>query len=104
MPYIASVMNLYPNKAEEYKKRHDELWPELSEALKSHGVAHYSIFLHPTTQQLFATLYVEDELRWAKIADTEICQKWWRYMADIMETNSNFSPVSIDLQPVFYLD
>lgn len=41
---------------------------------------------------------------WAKGADTAINRKWWDFMADIMETNPDNSPVSIDLVPVFHLD
>lgn len=104
MPHIANVMQVYPEKVSEYKKRHDELWPEMSSALKRHGVVSYSIFLHPATYQLFATLEVKDIELWGKMSDTEVCQKWWRYMDDIMETNEDFSPVAIDLKPVFYFE
>ncbi|MEH0675499.1 L-rhamnose mutarotase [Vibrio scophthalmi] len=100
---IATVMQLRPGQAREYQRRHDELWPELERALKAHGAEHYSIFLHPETEQLFACLNVRSEEKWQAIADTDICQKWWRYMADIMDTNEDNSPRSVPLQSVFYL-
>ena len=53
---------------------------------------------------LYGYLEVEDEELWAKSADTPINRKWWDYMADIMETNADNSPVSVDLTPVFHLD
>ncbi|MGF1735917.1 L-rhamnose mutarotase [Photobacterium satsumensis] len=100
---LASVMQLKQGQELEYKRRHDALWPELEAKLKEHGVHHYSIFLHPETLQLFAYVEVEDEQRWAAIADTDECQRWWQYMADIMEVNPDMSPTNSALNAVFYL-
>lgn len=41
----ASIMHVFPDYYEEYKRRHDKLWPEMAEALKRHGAHNYSIFL-----------------------------------------------------------
>lgn len=103
MERIASVMYLYENQEEEYKKRHDELWPEMEEALKEHGASNYSIFLEPKTRQLFAYLEVFDKEQYQKISETEICKKWWAYMKPLMETNDDNSPISTDLIEVFHL-
>ena len=97
-------MQLYVGRQEEYKRRHDEIWPDLSALLRSHGVHNYSIFLHPETRQLFAYAEVESEARWQAIAQSPICQKWWRYMADIMVANPDSSPQSINLPEMFHLD
>lgn len=99
----ASVMKVFKGCEDEYRKRHDELWPEMKEMLLSHGVIRYSIFLDEQTCLLFAYLEIEDEERWAKSADTPECRKWWDYMKDIMETNPDHSPVSRELKDVFYL-
>ncbi len=99
----ASVMRVYKDQCKEYKKRHDQLWPEMEEMLKMHGVSEYSIFLLEETGQLFAYLRVEDEEVYARVSSTEICRKWWAYMEPLMETNEDKSPVSIDLKEVFYL-
>ena len=80
-------MFLYPGMAEEYEKRHNALWPEMKEMIHEYGGHNYSIYLDKETNVLYGYLEVEDEARWAKSADTEICRKWWHYMADIMETN-----------------
>jgi L-rhamnose mutarotase len=97
------IMYLNPGCEEEYRKRHDKLWPELEEALKSHGVHNYSISLCRETNQLFGYAEIESEERWNAIARTEACQKWWKYMGDIMATNPDSSPKSKDLVEVFYL-
>lgn len=99
----AFVMQVYRPYYTEYKKRHDELWPELKEAIFSHGALSYSIFLLEETGQLFGYLELQDDNQWDALAKTEICQKWWAYMEPLMETNSDNSPLSKDLQCVFNL-
>ncbi|WP_071130512.1 L-rhamnose mutarotase [Enterococcus timonensis] len=100
----AFVMTVNPKDHAEYQRRHEALWPEMKTELKNHGVLSYSIFLQKETNQLFGYLEIEDEELWAKMADTKINRKWWDYMEDIMETNPDHSPVSVDLKNVFTLD
>ncbi len=97
-------MFLNPGMAAEYEKRHNELWPAMQEMIHQYGGRNYSIFLDEETNVLYGYIEVEDELKWSQSADTEINRKWWDFMADIMETNSDNSPVSIDLRPVFHLE
>jgi L-rhamnose mutarotase len=96
-------MQLFPGKVQEYKKRHDELWPELRDLLRSAGIKDYSIFLDEETNALFGVLKIEDTLALDKLPQQPVMQKWWSYMKDIMETNPDHSPVSIPLKEVFYL-
>lgn len=100
----AFKMQLFPGMAEEYQKRHDSLWPEMKEAIHAYGGHNYSIFLDGASGVLYGYIEIEDETRWAALADTPINRKWWDYMADIMETNEDNSPVSVDLSAVFHLD
>ena len=97
-------MKLYEGQEKEYEKRHNELWPEMKEMIHEYGGKNYSIFLDKETNILYGYIEIESEERWAKTAETEICKKWWAYMADIMETNTDNSPVSADLIEVFHLD
>ena len=53
---------------------------------------------------LYLAKEIEDEKKWSKSADIKINRKWWDFMADIMETNPDNSPVCKDLHPVFHLD
>jgi L-rhamnose mutarotase len=96
-------MRVFPDKHDEYKKRHDELWPEMREMLKAHGCKKYNIWLDEETHYLFGYLEIEDEEIFSKTADTAINRKWWDYMSDVMDTNENNSPVSINLTQVFEL-
>jgi len=95
---------LKPCFKEEYKKRHDELWPELKTLLKDQGVSNYSIFFDEETNILFGVQNQEGESSSQDLGELEIVQKWWAYMADIMETNSDNSPVTVSLDEVFYLE
>lgn len=97
-------MKLYENMAEEYKKRHDNLWPEMVNMIHEYGGKNYTIFLDEETNVLFGYLEIENADLWNKTAETEICKKWWAYMADIMDTNPDNSPVAVDFKEVFHLD
>ncbi|MDY3091219.1 MAG: L-rhamnose mutarotase [Erysipelotrichaceae bacterium] len=97
-------MRVYHNCHEEYERRHNLLWPEMKEMIHNYGGRNYTIFLDKDTDTLFGYLEVEDEELWAKSADDPVCRKWWDYMADVMDTNEDNSPESIDLKEVFHLD
>ena len=100
----ASRMKVLPGHCAEFKKRLDELWPEMGAMLKDHGARDYSIFLDEQTGSLFAYVVIESEEKWGAAARTEVCQRWWAYMKDIMETNEDNSPKSWALEEVFYLE
>lgn len=97
-------MKLYPGMEAEYEKRHNLLWQEMKDMIHEHGGKNYSIFLDRETLTLFGYIEIEDEALWQAGADTRINRKWWDYMADIMETNADNSPVCVDLYPVFHLE
>ena len=59
----AFKMQLKPGVVAEYKKRHDELWPDLAEALRGAGIHDYSIFLDESTLSLFAVLKLKPACR-----------------------------------------
>lgn len=100
----AFVMSVHAGREAEYARRHQPIWPELAAVLKAHGVHNYSIFLHPQTRQLFGYIEVEDEARWAAIAGTPECRRWWTHMADVMPANPDHSPVALEIGEVFHLD
>ena len=104
MTRIAFKMKLKPGFAEEYKKRHDQIWPELSQLLKESGISDYSIFLDHETNTLFAVQKQDGEISSQDLGENEILKNWWKYMADIMETNEDFSPVTSPLNEVFHLE
>lgn len=99
----AFIMSIKPGCELEYEKRHNPIWPELKTLLLDHGVRSYSIFLHPNKKHLFAYAEIEDEDRWNAIAQTTVCQKWWLWMSEIMETNPDSSPLTVNCEEVFHI-
>jgi len=103
MNRVAFKMKLFPGFAGEYKKRHDEIWPGLVEVLKAAGIRDYSIFIDEETGYLFAVLRAKDSKLMDDLPASPVVQRWWQYMSDIMETNTDKSPVTTPLKEVFYL-
>ncbi|MCG9970018.1 L-rhamnose mutarotase [Christiangramia crocea] len=100
----AFKMKLLPGFEKEYKKRHDAIWPELSRLLAEKGIYDYSIFLDEETLTLFAVQKIKADAEVDKLFDEPVLRKWWDYMADIMETNPDNSPVERPLKMLFHMD
>lgn len=100
----AFKMKLNPGLKDEYKKRHDEIWPELSRVLSEAGISDYSIYLDEETNTLFAFQKLSPDNTAAELPDNPVVKKWWDFMADIMETNDRNQPVAISLDEVFHMD
>lgn len=98
------AMQLKPGNRDEYKRRHDEIWPELVKALGEAGVRDYVIYLDPRTDALYASQKLTEHNTSDKLPELAIVQKWWAMMADLMETNPDNSPKVWPLEEMFYLD
>jgi L-rhamnose mutarotase len=103
MERVAFKMKLNAGQLEEYKKRHDQIWPELQALLKAAGIYDYSIFFDDETHLLFATMKVDDAKALDQLPKNALMRKWWTFMKDIMATNSDHSPASRPLKEVFHL-
>lgn len=104
MKLYAFTMKLKPGVIAEYKKRHDEIWPELSAAIRAAGISDYSIFLDEETLTLFAVQKRTDNNTADDLPNHPIVKKWWAYMVPLMEVNSDNSPQCGSLKEVFHLD
>lgn len=101
---VGFAMQLHEGCEEEYKKRHDEIWPELAKELADAGVRDYVIYLDKSTHTLFASQKVTEHNTADALPGRDIVRKWWDYMADLMETNSDGSPIVRKLTEMFYFD
>lgn len=99
----AFTMQLNPGQVAEYKRRHNEIWPELVALLKDAGISDYSIHLDPETHVLFGVLWRTEDHGMDALPGAEVMQRWWAHMADIMQTHPNNEPVVKTLQPLFHL-
>jgi L-rhamnose mutarotase len=102
----AFLIQVKPNMAEEYQRRHNPIWPDLEKTLQIHGVHNYSIFLHEATDILFGYMEVEDEERFQQIGETDVCRRWWKYMTEVLVCDSDDSPKAKEdmLKEIFHLD
>jgi L-rhamnose mutarotase len=97
-------MSVNAGRETEYERRHQPIWRELEDVLIAHGVRSYSIYLDPSTTDLFGYAEIEDEQRWTAIANTDVCRRWWVFMKEIMPANPDNSPVSHELREVFHIE
>lgn len=97
------MMKLRPGCEEEYRRRHDAIWPELADLLHDTGIREYSIFLEERSLQLAAFLKIDDAARLDSLPEHPVMQRWWAYMKDIMDTQPDFSPVTAPMKELFYL-
>ena len=99
----AFVMQVNPDAHKEYAHRHNPIWPELEAVLKDHGAHRYAIYLDRERSLLFATVEIDSEERWNAVASTDVCQRWWKHMRDVMPSNPDNSPVSTEIREVFHM-
>jgi L-rhamnose mutarotase len=100
----AFIFQLKPGSESEYARRHNPIWPELESLLRDRGVTNYSIFLERATLKLFGYVEIKSVESWESIARTDVCRRWWAEMSELMETNDDLSPRSVDLEEVFHMD
>ena len=101
--WIAFRMHLRPGNAAEYRRRHAQIWPELAAILRAAGVLEYRIYLDETTNALFATLSRRRDHAMEQLPQNDVVRRWWRMMADIMETEADATPVQQPLSEMFDL-
>ncbi|EKM98556.1 MULTISPECIES: L-rhamnose mutarotase [unclassified Acidocella] len=100
---VAWRMRLTPGQAAEYRRRHDEIWPELLTLLREAGISDYSIFLDPESNALFAVLRRRAEHAMDALPAQAVMQRWWAYMADIMQTGPDNAPLAVPLALMFHM-
>jgi L-rhamnose mutarotase len=95
----AWIMTLKPGREAEYKRRHDAIWPELKEAIRTGGVTSFTIYRHGLT--LFA--YQEYDAGAEPSEPAPVMWRWWREMAELMETEADFRPKRVLLEEMFHM-
>lgn len=103
MEKYAFRMQLHPGTEDEYRRRHDAIWPELAALLKDAGISDYSIHLDRETGALFGVLWRRDDHGMEALPVHPVMQRWWAFMADIMATGPDNAPLAVPLEPMFHL-
>ena len=104
MQRYAFKMFLNPGQADEYRRRHDAIWPELKTLLRQQGVRNYSIHLDAEAGTLFAYLERVNDHTMNELSLHPVMRRWWDFMKDIMAANPDGSPAVADLIEVFHLE
>ena len=86
MKSIGLALKLRPGAYETYKKRHDEIWPEMADALTSCGIS-MVIYRHEDT--LFVHQRAPDEASFEKMGSHPITPRWNEHMAEVLVTDEN---------------
>ncbi len=90
---------------EEYIRRHDELWPEMKELLKSAGIQNYSIWM--VGNELFGYYECAKGIPFAlkTQAESPVVQRWNKYMEDVMDMEiDEKTGMQPTLRQAFYLE
>jgi len=103
MEKYAFRMRLAPGMEAEYRRRHDEIWPELIDLLWRAGISDYSIHLDSETNLLFGVLWRRVDHGMADLPNDPVMKRWWAHMADIMETRPDNEPVAAPLVTMFHM-
>ena len=104
MQKYAFRMQLCPGMEAEYRRRHDEIWPELVALHKEAGVSDYSVHLDRMTNALFGVLWRKDDHRMDDLPKHPVMKRWWAHMADIMAVKPDNEPIAVPLVSVFHMD
>ena len=99
---LAFCLRLQAGCEDEYRRRHDALWPEIREGLLAAGVLHYEIFLEPDSLLLFAFMVRSTDHTMDSLRAQPVWQRWQKYMADILVMDAGL-PLRTALQPMFCL-
>lgn len=100
----AFILKLKPGNVAEYKRRHDEIWPELVEEIRKSGVEDFSIFLDEESLTLFAYRKIKEGVESDEKPISDVSRRWRDYMSDILEVNPDNSAKCLFLKEVFHLD
>jgi len=97
-------MSVNPGAEAEYERRHRPIWEDLEAALLAHGRGDVLDLSRPRHPRLFGYVEIEDEDRWEGIAGTDVCQRWWRHMSDIMPPTPTRAPPPATCGRCFHIE
>ena len=100
---IAFRLTLVAGQLEAYRKRHDEIWPELEDALRAAGIVEYRIFNRPGDTALFAVMRRKKNHGLDALVASPVMRRWWNMMQDVTVTGPDGVPVQQILEPVYVM-
>lgn len=104
MERVCFTFELYEGVEEEYKRRHDQIWPDLVADIKAAGFSNYSLFRRGS--QIVAYAEVDPDLATAmsKLASSEANARWSSWFEDLIVNLTDAKGRLMSLQEVWHLD
>ncbi len=104
MQRICFLMEITPGREAEYQRRHDEIWPELVDALRSAGVRNYTLFRRGTQVIAYAECHPDAATAFGAVGATEVNARWSRWFADVLAEHTAADGSLIEASEVWHLD
>lgn len=104
MERVCFTFEIYPGAEAEYKKRHDEIWPELVEVIRSAGQTNYSLFRRGTTVVGYLECEPDAATAFARVAATDVNARWSEWLEDVIATPRGDDGGFERLEEVWHLD
>ncbi len=106
MQRVCFLLRVKKDRLDEYKRRHEQVWPEMLAALRETGWHNYSLFLRDDGLLVGYVETPDFQKALAGMAATAINDKWQREMGELFEQLQGQRPdqAMFTLAEVFHLD
>ena len=104
MERICFTFELYPGAEEEYKRRHDEIWPELVEVIEEAGIRNYTLFRSGTQVIAYAECHPDVATAFGKVGATDVNRRWAEWFRDLIVSLTDEQGNLFRADEVWHLD
>lgn len=104
MERLCFTFTIKPGTENEYKRRHDEIWPELVEAIESSGFRNYSLFRRDLQVIAYAECEPDVESAFAELGNYEVNARWSEWFTDVIDSLTDEDGNVYRADEVWHLD
>lgn len=104
MQRFCFTFQLHPGQEAEYKRRHDEIWPELVDALKDAGISNYTLFRRGRQVIGYCECEPDAQTAFATVGATDVNRRWSAWFEDVIESLTDESGRLLEAEEVWHLD
>lgn len=104
MERVCFTFELYEGAEDEYKRRHDEIWPDLVADIKAAGFSNYSLFRRGSQIVAYAEVSPDLETAMGALASSEANGRWAAWFEDLIVNLTDSQGRLMSMQEVWHLD
>ncbi len=104
MERFCFTFSIKPGTEQEYQRRHDEIWPEMVDALRAAGIRNYTLFRRGLGIIAYAECEPDARTAFAAIAATDVDARWSEWFADVIEQRFDEHGEAMTAEEVWHLD